>query len=108
MRMTPDGSRFYSSWLEEGDGGSDIMFRRLTPKEFSGNNATPDFTLQPLWRSGPAGAVSHPVPTRSPPGGRLGARPFFNTHEIFSPSVAPALAGTIYAFSPLDTAQWLF
>ena len=39
LRMTPDGSRFYSSWLEEGNGGNDIMFRRLTPKEFGANNA---------------------------------------------------------------------
>ena len=38
LRMTPDGSRFYSSWLEEGNGGNDIMFRRLTPKEFGANS----------------------------------------------------------------------
>ena len=39
IRMTPDGSRFYSSWLDEGQGGSDIVFRRMTPKEFPANVA---------------------------------------------------------------------
>ena len=29
IRQTPDGSRMYGIWLEEGDGGSDIMFRRV-------------------------------------------------------------------------------
>ena len=29
LRQTPDGSRMYGIWLEEGDGGSDIMFRRV-------------------------------------------------------------------------------
>jgi hypothetical protein len=29
VRQTPDGSRMYGIWLEEGDGGSDIMFRRV-------------------------------------------------------------------------------
>ncbi|UCC22932.1 MAG: hypothetical protein JSW23_02370, partial [Planctomycetota bacterium] len=29
LRMTPDGSRLYSCWLEESDEGSDIMFRRI-------------------------------------------------------------------------------
>jgi len=34
IRMTPDGSRFYSCWLDEGDEGSDITFRRIMPAEF--------------------------------------------------------------------------
>jgi hypothetical protein len=38
LRMTPDGSRFYSVWLDEGDEGSDIMFRRIMPGEFECNN----------------------------------------------------------------------
>ena len=29
LRQTPDGSRLYGIWLEEGDKGSDIMFRRV-------------------------------------------------------------------------------
>ncbi|MHC4821419.1 MAG: choice-of-anchor O protein, partial [Planctomycetota bacterium] len=29
MRQTPDGSRMYGIWLEEGDKGSDILFRRV-------------------------------------------------------------------------------
>jgi len=29
LRQTPDGSRMYGIWLEEGEGGSDIMFRRV-------------------------------------------------------------------------------
>ena len=40
IRMTPDGSRFYSTWVEEGDEGSDIMFRRIMPAEFPANVAT--------------------------------------------------------------------
>jgi hypothetical protein len=39
IRMTPDGSRFYSSWVEEGEEGSDIMFRRIMPAEFEANVA---------------------------------------------------------------------
>ena len=34
IRMTPDGSRFYGCWLDEGLGGSDIVFRRIMPEEF--------------------------------------------------------------------------
>ena len=41
LRMTPDGSRFYSSWLEEGDDGSDIIFRRIMPPAFPANTSTP-------------------------------------------------------------------
>jgi len=41
LRMTPDGSRFYSVWLDEGEEGSDIMFRRIMPGEFSANNVIP-------------------------------------------------------------------
>jgi hypothetical protein len=44
LRMTPDGSRFYSVWLDEGEEGSDIMFRRIMPSEF---NATPEETPEP-------------------------------------------------------------
>ncbi len=40
IRMTPDGSRFYSCWLDEGEEGSDIMFRRIMPSEFPCNVAT--------------------------------------------------------------------
>jgi hypothetical protein len=29
LRQTPDGSRMYGIWLEEGEQGSDIMFRRV-------------------------------------------------------------------------------
>jgi len=39
LRMTPDGSRFYSVWLDEGDEGSDILFRRIMPSEFDCNVA---------------------------------------------------------------------
>jgi hypothetical protein len=38
LRMTPNGERFYSVWLDEGDEGSDIMFRRIMPSEFPNNN----------------------------------------------------------------------
>ena len=40
LRMTPDGSRFYASWLDEGEEGSDIVFRRIMPYWFDVNNAT--------------------------------------------------------------------
>ena len=39
LRMTPDGSRFYATWLEEGYGNSDIQFRRIMSPEFDANNA---------------------------------------------------------------------
>jgi hypothetical protein len=39
LRMTPDGSRFYASWLDEGEEGSDIVFRRIMPSVFSANVA---------------------------------------------------------------------
>lgn len=51
LRMTPDGSRFYSSWIQEIEPadpenpghfeGSDIWFRRITPIEFPSNDARP-------------------------------------------------------------------
>jgi hypothetical protein len=41
LRMTPDGSRFYATWLEEGADGSDIMFRRIMPPTFPVNVAAP-------------------------------------------------------------------
>ncbi len=37
LRMTPDGSRFYASWLDEGAEGSDIVFRRIMPPVFGAN-----------------------------------------------------------------------
>ncbi|RKX33865.1 MAG: hypothetical protein DRP71_09070 [Verrucomicrobia bacterium] len=40
LRMTPDGSRFYGSWLDEGEEGSDIVFRRIMPADFPANNVT--------------------------------------------------------------------
>lgn len=39
LRMTPDGSRFYACWLDEGSEGSDIIFRRVMSKAFKANNA---------------------------------------------------------------------
>ena len=39
LRMTPDGSRFYATWLDEGSEGSDIVFRRIMSKAFGANNA---------------------------------------------------------------------
>ncbi len=51
LRMTPDGSRFYSCWLQElavedeedptHFEGSDIWFRRIAPIEFPANDGTP-------------------------------------------------------------------
>ena len=37
LRMTPDGSRFYATWLAEGEEGSDIWFRRIMSPEFPVN-----------------------------------------------------------------------
>ena len=37
LRMTPDGSRFYACWLDEGAEGSDIVFRRIMPRVFGAN-----------------------------------------------------------------------
>ncbi|MBC2733981.1 MAG: hypothetical protein HF981_06455 [Desulfobacteraceae bacterium] len=43
IRMTPNGERFYGVWLDEGEEGSDIMFRRMMPTEFPANaDPTPD------------------------------------------------------------------
>jgi hypothetical protein len=39
LRMTPDGSRFYATWLQEGDEGSDIWFRRIMSPAFPSNIA---------------------------------------------------------------------
>ena len=39
LRMTPDGSRFYATWLEEGPGASDIQFRRIMSSLFPNNVA---------------------------------------------------------------------
>jgi hypothetical protein len=37
LRMTPNGERFYATWLDEGEEGSDIVFRRICPPTFPGN-----------------------------------------------------------------------
>ena len=37
LRMSPDGSRFYAVWNEDGPEGSDAMFRRIMNKDFPGN-----------------------------------------------------------------------
>lgn len=39
LRMTPDGARFYASWLDEGAAGSDIVFRRIMSYDFDQNKA---------------------------------------------------------------------
>jgi hypothetical protein len=39
LRMTPDGSRFYATWLQEGEEGSDIWFRRIMSPAFPANVA---------------------------------------------------------------------
>ena len=44
LRMTPDGSRFYGSWLDEGEEGSDIVFRRFMSADFAANVADPGTT----------------------------------------------------------------
>jgi len=41
LRMTPDGSRFYATWLQEGEEGSDIWFRRIMSPAFPSNIGTP-------------------------------------------------------------------
>ena len=37
LRETPAGSRFYACWLDEGEDGSDIVFRRIMPPTFPAN-----------------------------------------------------------------------
>ncbi|MBL7064329.1 MAG: hypothetical protein ISS49_09035 [Anaerolineae bacterium] len=39
LRMTPDGSRFYATWLQDAEDSSDIFFRRITPSTFPINVA---------------------------------------------------------------------
>ncbi len=39
LLMTPDGSRFYGIWLDEGEEGSDIVFRRIMSGDFAANVA---------------------------------------------------------------------
>ena len=39
LRMTPDGSRFYATWLQDAEDSSDIFFRRIMPSEFAANVA---------------------------------------------------------------------
>ncbi|MFH1216100.1 MAG: choice-of-anchor O protein [Pseudomonadota bacterium] len=47
LRMTPDGSRFYAVWLQEGIEGSDIWMRRIMPAKFSRNVGTPLVEAEP-------------------------------------------------------------
>jgi hypothetical protein len=42
IRMTPDGSRFYAVWNQEGEEGSDCWFRRIMSPDFPQNVATPE------------------------------------------------------------------
>jgi hypothetical protein len=44
LRMTPDGSKFYSIWNQDGIDGSDAWFRRIMPMEFP-SNVSPLTTL---------------------------------------------------------------
>ncbi len=49
--MTPDGSRFYAVWVQEGfdqkgDYGSDIWFRRIMPPLFPNNVAPTTTTIE--------------------------------------------------------------
>lgn len=37
LRMTPSGERFYACWLQEGEEGSDITFRRIMDMAFEDN-----------------------------------------------------------------------
>jgi len=39
LRMTPDGSRFYATWLQDAEDSSDIFFRRIMPPTFLSNVA---------------------------------------------------------------------
>ena len=39
-QYTPDGSRFYATWLQESDEGSDIWFRRVMSPAFASNVAS--------------------------------------------------------------------
>ena len=48
LRMTPDGSRFYSTWLEDAEDGSDIWFRRIMSPVFPVNVGTPVETGLPI------------------------------------------------------------
>ncbi|MBU8869242.1 MAG: hypothetical protein KOO60_00080 [Gemmatimonadales bacterium] len=51
LRQTPDGSRFYASWLDEGEEGSDIVFRRIMPIGFpvnQGDGYVPPVEVEPL------------------------------------------------------------
>ncbi|RJX16951.1 MAG: hypothetical protein C4563_11310 [Desulfobulbus sp.] len=42
IRMTPDGSRFYAVWNQEGEEGSDTWFRRIMSADFPQNVAAPE------------------------------------------------------------------
>ena len=39
LRMTPDGSRFYATWLQDAEDSSDIFFRRIMSPAFPSNVA---------------------------------------------------------------------
>jgi hypothetical protein len=41
IRMTPDGSRFYAVWNQDGSDGSDTWFRRVMSPDFPQNVSTP-------------------------------------------------------------------
>lgn len=42
IRMTPDGSRFYAVWNQDGEEGSDCWFRRIMSPDFPQNVAAPE------------------------------------------------------------------
>ncbi|MGD9099030.1 MAG: choice-of-anchor O protein, partial [Anaerolineae bacterium] len=74
LRMTPDGSKFYATWLAEGEEGSDIWFRRIMPSEFPSNrapsaNATPLPSDDSAAVSGEASIVISPLGNDSDPDG---------------------------------------
>jgi len=42
LRMTPDGSRFYATWLQDAEDSSDIFFRRIMSPAFPVNTNIPE------------------------------------------------------------------
>jgi len=71
LRMTPDGSRFYATWVQDGldkDGNpaSDIWFRRIMPVQFR------DGTIDPLENVCKVSTTPPPQPT----------------YQIFMPSIS--------------------
>jgi hypothetical protein len=47
IRMTPDGSRFYAVWNQEGEEGSDCWFRRIMSADFPQNVAPSEPVTEP-------------------------------------------------------------